>query len=60
MKTFYPGNFYGRDTTYSIYDLLEETAAEYKKLPEGLEDKDFVEETIQAIRHLKEKYYVQN
>jgi len=53
MKTFHPGSFYGRDNTYNMYDLLEKMAAEYKQLPEGQADKDFVEVTVQAIRHLK-------
>lgn len=53
MKTFYPGSFYGRDNAHNMYDLLEEMAAEYRQLPEGQADKDYVEVTIQAIRHLK-------
>jgi hypothetical protein len=53
MKMFNPGNFYGRDNTYNMYDLLEEMAAEYKQLPEGQADRDSVEVTLQAIRHLK-------
>jgi len=36
-----------------MYDLLEEMTAEYRQLPEGQADKDFVEATVQAIRHLK-------
>ena len=53
MKTFYPGSFYGRDNIHNMYDLLEEMAAEYRQLPGGEADKDFVELTVQAIRHLK-------
>lgn len=53
MKAFYPGSFYGRDHTHNMYDLLEEMAAEYRQLPEAQADKDFVEVTVQAIRHLK-------
>ena len=53
MKTFYPGSFYGRDNSHNMYDLLEEMTAEYRQLPEGQADKDFVEATVQAIRHLK-------
>jgi hypothetical protein len=34
-----------------MYDLLEEMAAEYRQLPEAQADKDFVEVTVQAIRH---------
>jgi hypothetical protein len=60
MKTFYPGNFYGRAKTYNMYDLLEEMAAEYRQLPEGQADNDFVEETVQAVRQLKEKNYARN
>jgi len=50
---FYPGGFYGRNNTHNMYDLLEEMAAEYRQLPEEQADKDFVEVTVQAMRHLK-------
>ena len=54
MKTFYPGSFYGWDNTHNMYDLLEEMVAKYRQLPEGQADKEFLEVTVQAIRHLRE------
>ncbi|GFG36406.1 hypothetical protein Cfor_06992 [Coptotermes formosanus] len=56
MKIFYPGNFYGRNNTYNMYDLLEEMAAEYRQLPKGQAD-DSIEETVEDIGQLKEKNY---
>jgi hypothetical protein len=37
-----------------MYDLLEKMAAEYKELSDGLDKKNFIEETLETIRHLRE------
>lgn len=52
---FCPWKFYGRDISYNIYDLLEKMTAEYKELPHGSVDEDFVEETLETVRRLREK-----
>jgi hypothetical protein len=55
VKTFHPWNFYGRGISHNMYDLIEQMAGEYRALPEGLENKDFIDETLEAIRHLREE-----
>jgi hypothetical protein len=56
LKTFHPWNFYGRGISYNMYDLIEQMAGEYRALPDGFENKDFIEETLEAIRRLREEY----
>jgi hypothetical protein len=55
LKTFYPWKFYGNGICYNIYDLVEQMAGEYMALPDGLQNKDFIEETLGVIRHLREE-----
>jgi hypothetical protein len=39
-----------------VYDLLEKVAAEYKELSDGLVDEDAIEETLETVRCLRERY----
>jgi hypothetical protein len=56
MKMFCPWKFYGRNISYNMYDLLEKIVAEYKNLPDGLENTNFIEETLETMRCLREKH----
>jgi hypothetical protein len=43
-----------------VYDLLEEVAAEYKEMPDDLVDEDFLEEVLETVRRLRERYYTRH
>jgi hypothetical protein len=55
LKTFNPWKFYGSGISYNMYDLIEQMACEYRALPDGLENEDFIEETLGVIRYLREE-----
>jgi hypothetical protein len=38
-----------------MYDLIEQMAGEYRTLADGFENEDFIEETLEDIRRLREE-----